>query len=219
MATLSSDRWYREEELLPISGLRHMAVCLRQFALVHIEQSWVENFYTAEGRILHKNADRPHYETRHGRKLVYALPMLSYRLGLTGKADVVEFPAEGLSEPVAPVEFKRGHPKADDVDEVQVCAQAMCLEEMMGVHIPRGFLYYHQERHRVEVEFSSDLRDRVEALSAAMHKLYQSGETPVVARMPKCRVCSLDGICQPQWSGTQDNVWEKWKSLAERSGE
>ncbi len=212
MAISSSD-WYPEDALLPISGLRHLAVCERQFALVHIEQSWSDNFYTADGSVLHRNVDKPHYETRKGRRLVHALPLVCRRLGLAGKADLVEFPMDGDDEAPAPVEYKRGKTKRDDVDEVQVCAQAICLEEMLGVSIPRGFLYYHQERHRQEVKLTDDLRQRVESLSIRMRELVHSGKTPLMDRMPKCRVCSLEELCQPQWSGRKATTWERWKRL------
>jgi len=196
MATSSCDRSYAEDEFLALSGLRHMAVCERQFALVHIEQSWADNQFTAEGSVLHEAVDTPHYETRRGRRLVHALPLVSRKLGITGKADLVEFPVEGNREPPVPVEFKRGHPKPDDVDEIQVCAQAMCLEEMLGVSVGSGFLYYHQERHRHSVVLTRELRDRVEGLAHRMHELYRAGITPVMGRMPKCRVCSLEQLWQ-----------------------
>ncbi len=218
MATSSSDDWFPEDALLPLSGLRHMAVCERQFALVHIEQSWADNFYTADGSILHRNVDKPHYETRRGRRLVHALPLVCRRLGIAGKADLIEFPVEGEEEPPVPVEFKRGKPKPDDVDEVQVCAQALCLEEMLGVSISHGYLYYHQERHRHEVLFTEAGRRRVELLAARMHELFRSGRTPVVDRMPKCKVCSLEELCRPQWSGRKSTAWERWQKLAKRDG-
>lgn len=219
MAISSSNFGFAEEALLPLSGLRHMAVCERQFALVHIEQSWADNLYTAEGSILHENVDRPHYETRRGRRLVHALPLVSFRLGITGKADLIEFPLDGDNGPPIPVEFKRGKPKKDDVDEVQVCAQALCLEEMLGVEIPFGYLYYHQERHRHEVLFTDSIRCRVELLAARMHELFHSGHTPVVDRMPKCKVCSLVQICCPQWTGRTSTAWERWRHLANKVGE
>jgi CRISPR-associated exonuclease Cas4 len=219
MATISSNPLYGEDELLPLSGLRHMAVCERQFALVHIEQSWADNLYTAEGSLLHKNVDTPHYETRRGRRLVHALPLTSRRLGLAGKADLVEFPTGPGGEPPIPIEYKRGHPKPDDVDEVQVCAQALCLEEMLGCSISRAFLYYHQVRHRCEVPLSDKLRIRVETLASRMHELFLSGKTPKMDRMPKCRSCSLDELCKPQWTGAGSRAWERWKAFIPKAGQ
>lgn len=216
MATSSSDAWYPEDALLPLSGLRHLAVCERQFALVHIEQSWSDNFYTADGSVLHRNVDKPHYETRKGRRLVHALPLVCRRLGLAGRADLVEFPADGDKEAPAPVEYKRGRAKSDDVDLVQVCAQALCLEEMLGVSIARGFLYYHQERHRQEVRLTVCLRRRVETLAMRMRELVLCGKTPVIDRMPKCRVCSLEELCQPQWSGRKNTAWSRWERLLKK---
>lgn len=213
MAISSSETLYAEADLLPLSGLRHIAVCERQFALVHIEQSWADNYFTAEGAILHANVDRPHYETRRGRRLVYALPLVSRRLGITGKADLVEFPAGDNAEPPVPIEFKRGHPKPNDVDEVQVCAQALCLEEMLNVSVPFGFLYYHQERHRHEVRLDVELRAHVQSLAVRMHALFGSRQTPVVDRMPKCRVCSLEALCQPHWSERGGIAWTRWLKL------
>ncbi|MCC7342896.1 MAG: CRISPR-associated protein Cas4 [Bryobacterales bacterium] len=217
-SNMEQSGWYPEDALLPISGLRHMAVCERQFALVHIEQVWADNIYTAEGSVLHRNVDAPHYETRRGRRLVHALPLACRRLGLSGRADLVEFPAKMDGGSPIPIEFKRGHPKPDDVDEVQVCAQALCLEEMLGIPISHGYLYYHQERRRHEVEIGEGLRSRAETLAKRMHALFDAGKTPVVDRMPKCRVCSLEPVCKPEWSGRGVSTWERWHKLLKESG-
>ncbi|HBY62165.1 MAG TPA: CRISPR-associated protein Cas4 [Solibacterales bacterium] len=216
MATSSSEpsTRYREDELLPLSGLRHLAVCERQFALVHIEQSWADNFFTAEGALLHRSVDQPRFETRRGRRLVHALPLHSRCLGVSGRADLVEFPTEQGGDPPVPVEFKRGHPKDDDVDEVQVCAQAMCLEEMLGVVVPQGLIFYHQVRHRSPVPLSAALRSRVEALALQMHNLFRLGRTPVVNRMPKCSTCSLFDLCQPEWTSPKRKIWDNWRHMA-----
>jgi CRISPR-associated exonuclease Cas4 len=171
---------------------------------------WKENALTAEGRIMHKRVDDPFFtETRNGAVIARAVPIASYRLGLSGVCDVVEFtpspPAgegcklpnrEGLYLP-APVEYKRGSPKRDPVDEAQLCAQAMCLEEMLSTEIPRGYLYYGQTRHREEVAFTPQLRTLVEEMSAEMHAYFKRGYTPRVKTHKGCRSCSLADICLP----------------------
>ncbi|OQY88252.1 MAG: CRISPR-associated protein Cas4, partial [Anaerolineae bacterium UTCFX2] len=162
---------YSPDELLPLSGIQHFLFCRRQWALIHIEQQWKDNALTAEGRIMHNRADDPFFtETRNGVITTRSVPVVSYRLGLSGICDVVEFVTspdgvklpnrKGLYLPI-PVEYKRGKPKRDPVDEAQVCAQAICLEEMLSTDIPRGYLFYGQTRHREEVELTSQLRTLV----------------------------------------------------------
>ncbi|GAB4460369.1 MAG: CRISPR-associated protein Cas4 [Anaerolineales bacterium] len=210
---------YTPEDLLPLSGIQHFLFCRRQWALIHVEMQWKENVLTAEGRIMHQRADDPFFtETRNGVVIARSVPVASYRLGLSGVCDVVEFTPspqpspkvgegvqaavrlpnrEGLYLP-APVEYKRGHPKRDPVDEAQLCAQAMCLEEMLSVEIPRGFLFYGQTRHREEVEFTSQLRTLVQEMSAEMHNYFSRGYTPRVKMHKGCRSCSLADICLPK---------------------
>lgn len=205
---------YTQEHLLPLSGIQHFLFCRRQWALIHIEQQWKENALTAEGRIMHKRADDPFFtETRNGVITVRSVPVASFRLGLTGICDVVEFKPspqpspktgegvqlpnrEGLYLPV-PVEYKRGKPKREPVDEAQLCAQAMCLEEMLSTDIPQGYLYYGQTRHREEVEFTPQLRMLVEEMSAEMHNYFSRGYTPKVRTHKGCRSCSLADVCLP----------------------
>ncbi len=203
---------FDESALLPLSGLQHLAFCERQWALIHLEQAWADNVLTAEGHILHGKVDEPHYETRGGSRLVRALPLRSLRLGLSGRADLVEFPLDGA--PPLPVEYKRGRPKSTDVDRVQLCAQALCLEEMLGVAIPLAMLYYHQTRHRLDVDLAPDLRHRTEALAARMHRLYAAQLTPRAVREKKCDRCSLLDLCQPQWLTDLTDPWTRWKKLA-----
>lgn len=186
---------YAEADLLPLSGLQHLACCERQWALIHIEQQWEENRLTAEGRLLHATVDHGPDETREGVRIVRSLPVRSYRLGLTGKADLIEFPLDG-GAPV-PVEYKRGRPKSGDWDEVQLCAQALCLEEMTGRPVTEGAVFYAARRRRTVVHLGPDLRSRTEALAARMHALYRAGATPAPAPSGQCRSCSLAGICQP----------------------
>lgn len=207
MDTHTMSREYTSEELLPLSGIQHFVFCRRQWALIHVEQQWQENVLTAEGRILHKRTDDPFFtEVRHGVVTARAVPIASYRLGLSGICDVVEFtvaPA-GLKLPgrdgfyhAAPVEYKRGKPKNDPCDEVQLCAQAMCLEEMLSISIPAGFLYYGETRHRIQVDLTAELRQLVCSMSEEMHAYFSRGYTPRVKPSKACRSCSLVDICLP----------------------
>lgn len=154
------------ESALPLSGLHHLAFCPRQWALIHLEQAWAENRLTSEGRLLHEKADLPGQSRRHDLRTVRGLPLASRRLGLTGRADVVEFRPEPF-----PIEYKRGRRKPDDCDLVQLCAQALCLEEMLGKAVLCGAIFYGEPRRRIEVEFSSELRARTETLAFEMHRL------------------------------------------------
>jgi len=198
---------YTPDELLPLSGIQHFVFCRRQWALIHIEQQWKENALTAEGRIMHQRADDPFFtETRNGVITARSVPIASYRLGLSGVCDVVEFTSspEGVKLPnrdglylAAPVEYKRGREKRDPCDEAQLCAQAVCLEEMLSVTIPRGFLYYGETRHRVEVDLTAELRGLVREMSEEMHAYFARGYTPRVKTSKACRSCSLADICLP----------------------
>ncbi len=162
-----------DEDGLPLSGLQHLAFCPRQWALIHLEQAWAENRLTAEGRLLHERADLPGHVRRHQVRTVRGLTLLSRRLRLTGRADVVEFRPEPY-----PVEYKRGKRKPTDCDLVQLCAQALCLEEMLSVTVPHGAIFYGEPRRRLDVEFSPALRVRTEELATTMHRLYEAHETP-----------------------------------------
>jgi len=198
---------YRATELLPLSGIQHFLFCRRQWALIHIEMQWQENALTAEGRIMHKRAHDPFFsEVRKGIIIARSVPVASYRLGLVGICDVVEFTLsqegvrlpgqEGLYLP-APVEYKRGNEKHDYSDEAQLCAQAICLEEMLSVMIPHGWLYYGLTRRRVPVELTSELRDLVRKMSVEMHAYFERGYTPRVKPFKGCRSCSLADVCLP----------------------
>jgi CRISPR-associated exonuclease Cas4 len=219
---------FDEESLLPLSALQHLIFCERQAVLIHVEQQWADNPLTVEGTHLHRRADEtgPRVESRGAVRSVRRLALHSLRLGLVGRADVVEFhrrEAPGAtrdtgSEPRAtthlpgidgwwlpfPVEYKRGRPKADLSDRVQLCAQALCLEEMLEVAVPAGALFYGQQKRRLEVAFDDDLRRATEQAAARMHALFRSGERPFAKREPKCRGCSLVEICMPDAiSGTR----------------
>ncbi len=181
--------------------------CERQWGLIHIEQLWEENRLTAEGRVLHEKAHQAGSEGRPGMRIARGLRLRSLRLGLAGQADVVEFHREagGASVPgldglwrAHPVEYKRGRPKRDSCDEVQLCAQALCLEEMFGCAVREGALYYGEPRRRDVVELGARLRSQVEALARKMHELHHAGRTPVAVYQPKCRSCSLVLPCMPR---------------------
>ncbi|MEZ6128334.1 MAG: CRISPR-associated protein Cas4 [Planctomycetaceae bacterium] len=248
---------HTEDDLLPISALQHLLFCERQTALIHIERLWEENRFTAEGRALHRKADAAKSETRDGIRITRGLPVHSFKLGLYGVCDVVQFkspdiiPQPKLSLPkrieqqlrltrasgeaalglprangeVSPdsdtgvsgeaspagrvkqtafqhwtitlVEYKRGKPKANDCDRVQLCAQAMCLEEMLNVDISRGDLFYGKQQHRTEVRFDNALRTTTEDTVNRLHALIQSRQTPHAIREKKCDTCSLLSVCMP----------------------
>ena len=199
---------YREEDYLQLSGLQHYAFCRRQWALIHVEQQWAENARTAEGRILHEKAhDSSIHEKRGSLLITRDMPVHSPTLGICGKCDVVEFhrdPSgfslsgqEGLWLPY-PVEYKRGEPKTADVDRLQLCAQAMCLEEMLCCSIPEAAIFYGEIRHRETVTLDDSLRSKVRVLLAEMHELYRRSHTPKVKPTKGCSACSLKEICLPK---------------------
>lgn len=217
---------YPESELLPLSALQHLVFCPRQCALIHLEQAWEENALTAEGRILHEKTDSAKAEWRGGVRIARSLRIRSLRLGLAGVADVVEFhPAEtdsdnpddtaeaGVTLPGMrgrwrpfPVEYKRGKAKKDDSDRAQLCAQALCLEEMLGVAVPAGALFYGETRRRLDVAFDARLRGRTEALAQELHTLMAARVTPQAEYEAKCDRCSLIEICMPKLPGSSGRV-------------
>lgn len=199
---------YPESDYLQLSGIQHFAFCRRQWALIHIEQQWAENYQTTAGALMHKKAhDETSVERREDLLIMRGLRIASPELGLSGQCDVVEFRQDqkgiGLSGydgtwRVEPVEYKRGTAKEGCEDEVQLCAQAMCLEEMFLTEIPKGYLYYGENKRRTEVAFDEALRSQVRELCKEMHSLYQKGRTPRVKTSKKCRSCSLKDICLPK---------------------
>lgn len=200
-----------EEDYLQISGLQHYRFCPRQWALIHLEQQWAENLRTTEGVLLHERAHQEGLRESRGDLLtVRGLRVFSPNLGLSGACDVVEF-RRGSGVPLAgreglwqayPVEYKRGSPKADSCDALQLCAQAMCLEEMLCCEIPDGALFYGETRRRVRVPFTPDLREEVRTDAAQMHDLYRRGRTPQVKPTKSCNACSLKDLCLPRLSRT-----------------
>lgn len=196
---------FSEDDLLPISALQHLLFCERQCALIHIEQVWEENRLTAEGRNLHERVHRQESESRPGIRIARGLRLRSLRLGLVGMADVVEFHMNSqisdLGSPPGqpfPVEYKRGQPKPDHCDEVQLCAQALCLEEMLGVAIPAGALFYGTTRRRQDVAFDDPLRTLTVKTTERLHALIGMGFTPGPVYGPKCEHCSLLNVCMPR---------------------
>lgn len=196
--------------LIPLSALQHMLFCPRQCALIHLEQQWAENRYTAEGRILHDRADNFGHERRRGVHTAMALPLANEALGLTGVADVVEFDESRQPAVVRPIEYKRGRPKAHRADEVQLCAQALCLENMLNIRIEQGALYYGKTRRRKVVAFDDELRALTLRVIADTRALFDSNRTPPADYEPKrCNRCSLIDICQPQVMGKQRSA-SRW---------
>ena len=187
--------------MLPLSGLQHLAFCPRQWALIHLEQAWAENRLTAEGRLLHERVDLPGQSRRDTVRSVRGMWLECRRLALTGRADLVEFRPEPW-----PVEYKRGKRKPNDCDLVQLCAQALCLEEMLGTDVPAGAIFYGDPRRRVEVAFTPELRLRTEQLTASMHELYRTRHTPPAQPGPWCRNCSLVDVCLPEATASDTGV-------------
>ncbi len=198
---------YREEDYLMLSGLQHFAYCRRQWALIHIEQQWAENERTVDGQIFHSVAhDKARIEKRGELLITRGLPVKSAKLGMSGICDVVEFHKseegvslasyEGLWQPY-PVEYKKGLPKLNEADEMQLCGQAICLEEMLLCRIPGGSLFYGENRRREPVEFTEELRGKVYDMAKEMHVLWDKGYTPRVKPQKGCNACSLKEICVP----------------------
>lgn len=184
---------------VPLSALQHWLYCPRQCMLIHLERAWEENRFTAEGRVMHERAHDGPDESRPGVRITRGMPVASEALGLTGQCDVVEFHRSGTAVRIVPVEYKRGKPKAHRADEVQLCAQALCLEEMTGAAIPSGALFYGANRRRTEVAFDSELRALTLATADAIRKQLASGAVPAAEyAAKKCEACSLREICQPR---------------------
>ncbi|TNC14389.1 CRISPR-associated protein Cas4 [Methylobacterium terricola] len=184
-----------EDGLIPLSALQHHLFCPRQNALIHVEQLWAEDAATAEGRLLHERVDSGEGEGRPGLRIARGLALRSFALGVSGRADAVEF--RGRPARPVPVEYKRGKPKAHRADEVQLCAQAICLEEMFDTTIPEGALFYGQTRRRVRVAFDEGLRALTAEVAAAARAMIAGGMTPAPARKAACRRCSLESLCKP----------------------
>lgn len=198
---------YTEDDLAMISALQHLLFCPRQCALIHIEQQWTENRLTAEGRILHDRVHTSGIESRGKVRTEFNVPIQSLHLGLSGRADIVEFHLEddGFWHPY-PVEYKRGKPKKDSSDLVQLCAQALCLEEMLHCDVPEGAFFYGKPRRRLSVAFDSALREKTAETAYRLHELLSSCKTPKARYEKKCDSCSLLSICMPKVTGMRRSV-------------
>jgi CRISPR-associated exonuclease Cas4 len=183
------------DDPIPLSALQHWAYCPRQCGLIHLEQVFEDNLHTARGQAVHHLVDEPGYEMKAGVKVERALPLWSDRLNLIGKADLVEFHPDGT---VFPVEFKHGRKRQKIHDDIQLAAQAMCLEEMLGRPVPKGAIYHASSRRRREVTVTPELRRRVEETATAIRAMLASGRLPTPANDGRCRECSLKEICQPE---------------------
>ena len=203
--------YYDEDQMLMLSGIQHYMFCPRQWALIHIEQQWGENRLTAEGQLLHQNVDNPAYRQKNGDVITLrSVHIASHTLGLYGITDAIELlpsdePNNAITHPrypgywkPYPIEYKRGHRKPDERDEVQLAAQVICLEEMYDIHIPEAALFYHETRHRETITIDKHLRQLTYELSEAMHKIFDKGFTPKAEEKRSCRNCSLINICAPE---------------------
>lgn len=201
---------YTEDEMLMLSGIQHFMFCPRQWALIHIEQQWADNKLTTEGNILHKNVDNPFYRQKNGDTITLrSLHIASKELGLYGITDAVELiPSDSSDNAIThnrypgywkpyPVEYKRGHRKPDERDEVQLAAQVMCLEEMYGINIPYGALYYNEVKHRETISITDTLRRTTRQCAKQMHDIFKNGTMPQAEKAPHCKNCSLKNICLP----------------------
>lgn len=218
---------YSEEDYLMLSGIQHFAFCRRQWALIHIEQQWQDNYRTTAGELFHKRAHNETLVEKRGNVItVRGLRIASAVLGLTGQCDVVEFHKDdsGISLQgydgswsVYPIEYKRGSHKDGEEDEVQLCAQAICLEEMLEIKIEKGAIYYGDNRRREEIIFSDALRTRVYELTKEMHQLFQKGYTPKSKSKKKCISCSLKNLCLPKMQ--EVDVVERYLQERMKEGE
>lgn len=222
---------YSDEELLPISGLQHLVFCPRQCALIHLERLWTENYLTASGRVMHEKTHSNKVEVRGNVRTVRGLVLRSQRLGLYGVADVVEFhrsdsqleridEAAGSSKLVKiaklqglwsiyPVEYKRGKAKAHNADKVQLCAQALCLEEIFNASITEGALFYGQDKRRTTVRFDAALREETEKTAREFHELIESQRTPAPIPSSSCKACSLADDCLPYAKADALEYWKR----------
>lgn len=208
---------YREDDYLMLSGIQHFYFCKRQWSLIHVEQQWKENKWTAEGQIVHEKADNPYLkEKRKNHFISRAMPVASSKLGLSGILDIVEFTKtdapgteltgkRGLWQPVI-VEFKRGKEKRDNRDIVQLVAQVICLEETLNLSISYSYLYYNQTNKKVKVEITEELRKEVEYIARTMHAVYKEGRTLQAETYKNCKECSLYDICIPRLTKKKINI-------------
>lgn len=216
---------YENDNYLLISGIQHFIYCRRQWALIHIEQSWGENYFTTDGQIKHNKVDNAAYtELKNDIRIIRSMPIVSHELKIRGICDVVElkpsddgfyFSKYNKKYTVYPIEYKRGKPKLDDSDIMQLLAQAMCLEEMLGLRIEEGACFYFETRRRQQVIFTEDLRSRLISIIEEMNNYYSRKYTPKVKKSRKCNACSLKNLCLPELDGTMSVSKYIEKRLAE----
>ncbi len=188
-----------DDASIPLSAIQHAVYCPRQAGLIHLDRLWAENRFTAEGQIVHARVDEAGGRRVRGVRRQTSLPLASARLGIAGVADMVEFIDEGGLERPFPIEFKRGKPKAHRADEAQLCAQALCLEEMMGRAVPEGALYYAETKRRLVIAFDAELRALTETAAAELRAMFAGGRVPgALYRAERCRACSLIELCRPR---------------------
>ena len=221
---------YDDDQMLLLSGIQHYMFCPRQWALIHIEQQWSDNRLTAEGHLLHKTVDNPEYRQKNGDTITLrSVHIASHSLGLYGITDAIELlPSDSSVDAIThprysgywrpyPIEYKRGHRKPDERDEVQLAAQVICLEEMYDIHILEAALFYYETRHRDVVTIDEPLRKLTYELSEAMHKTYESGFTPKAEERRGCRSCSLIDICAPELTKKTSVAYYLKKTLNEET--
>jgi CRISPR-associated exonuclease Cas4 len=209
-----------DAEPIPLSALQHAVYCMRQAALIHLERLWAENLFTAEGHVLHISADKAGSRKSRGVRRVTALPIASRRYGVAGVADLVEFHARPDGETPFPVEYKRGKPKLHRADEVQLCAQGICLEEMTGHQVVEGALYYAQTKRRVIVPFDEELRRLTTETLAMLREVFTTLRTPPAQyRADRCRACSLIELCRPKILSKQAARWRDLRLAAILNGD
>src|SRR3989338_6352736 len=198
---------YSDDDFLPISALQHFIFCPRQCALIYLERVWEENLLTVEGGIMHDKAHEERRETRDGVRIERGMFLRSDTLGLIGRADVVEFHREAKGRQLPfPVEHKHGRPKENNCDKIQLCAQALCLEEMLGIVVPAGAIFYGKTRHRLDVEFTEGLREETLRAIRDLREFLSAGATPVPHYAKRCQSCSLITLCMPKVIGRGETV-------------
>jgi CRISPR-associated exonuclease Cas4 len=192
---------YSEEDYIQLSSIQHYVFCPRQCGLIHVEGLWAENIFTTKGRLMHERVDNGEDESRGDLKIVRGLNIFSKRLGLSGRADVVEFLKDGKNTVPYPVEYKSGKPKNNISDLAQLCAQALCLEEMLNVPVTEAAVFYGKPRKRQVVELSNDLRKETEGIIETIHDMIRRSAVPTAKYEKKCDSCSLTDTCMPATTG------------------
>lgn len=201
---------YNESDYLMLSGIQHYRFCPRQCALIHLEQLWAENYLTAHGEVLHEKVHSGIGESRKVLRTERDLPIFSSLLGITGKTDAVEFYKGGK---IIPIEYKHGSPKSETEDEVQLCAQVICLEEMLGVKIDEGAIFYFKVKKRVPIKITDELRSETIEIAKNFHELIESKTTPKAEYLKRCEACSLKESCFPENAGkgkSVENYLKRW---------